>query len=478
MIDRFIGRRYELGRLRDLFKKKKASLVVVKGRRRIGKSRLVFEFAKGYTFYEFTGTPPSPTMTITDQLFLFSEQFRLQARLPHVEISSWLELFFKLAQQVKGSEKVVILLDEISWMGSKDPYFLGQLKDAWDLYFSKNPNLILVLCGSVSSWIEENILSSSAFMGRVSLTLGLEELPLRVCSEYWAGSPHISSYDKLKMLSVTGGVPRYLNELDVGLPAEDNIERLCFMRDGFLVDEFDTIFSDLFSHKKHTYKQIVKVLASGSKGVKDICHELKITQSGYVSGCLDVLVKSGFVGRDFTWNIKKGDRSSLSLFRLSDNYLRFYLKYIDNELSAIRQNLYKQKPLTSLKGWNSIMGLQFENLVLNNREFIYESLGIKPATIVASNPFFQRASKTQAGCQVDLLIQTELNVLYVCEVKFSKQRLGKEVIGQMRQKIDRMKVPKGFSLVPVLIHVNGVQDDVEDACYFKRVVDFTDIFNS
>lgn len=313
-------------------------------------------------------------------------------------------------------------------------------------------------------------------MGRVSYKLTLEELPLKDCNEFWVESPHFSSQDKLKMLSITGGVPRYLNEIDTGLPAEENIRNLCFKKEGLLVLEFNHIFSDLFSLNKHIYKQIVKLLASGPKELNEICIELDVSQSGYMSECLDVLVKSGFVSRDYCWNFSTGKKAGLSHFRLSDNYLRFYLKYIEKELLNIQQGVYTEKTVFSLKGWSTIMGFQFENLVLNNRRFIYECLDINPSTIVASNPFFQRSNKSQSGCQIDYLIQTELNVLYVCEVKFSQNYVGKEVIDSVQNKIKRLKKPKGYSCIPVLIHVNGVHDDVLDTGYFKRIIDFTDVF--
>jgi hypothetical protein len=96
-------------------------------------------------------------------------------------------------------------------MGSLDPTFLGKLKNAWDLQFSNNSKLILILCGSVSSWIEKNIIKSTGFLGRPSLYLTLEALPLSDCDHFWDGKGHgISIYEKLKILSVTGGVPRYL----------------------------------------------------------------------------------------------------------------------------------------------------------------------------------------------------------------------------------------------------------------------------
>jgi hypothetical protein len=116
---------------------------------------------------------------------------------------------------------MIVLFDEISWMGSKDPDFLGKLKNAWDLYFKKNPKLIFILCGSVSSWIDKNILSHTGFLGRISYRLTLEELPLKDCNQFWSSAGgQISAYEKLKVLSITGGVPRYLEEIKPRMSAE------------------------------------------------------------------------------------------------------------------------------------------------------------------------------------------------------------------------------------------------------------------
>jgi uncharacterized protein len=106
---------------------------------------------------------------------------------------------------------VLLFFDEISWMGSKDPTFLGKRKNAWDLQFKKNDRLVFVVCGSASSWIEENLLSSTGFVGRISYRLTLEELPLPDCNRFWPDS--IATYEKFKILSVTGGVPKYLEEI-------------------------------------------------------------------------------------------------------------------------------------------------------------------------------------------------------------------------------------------------------------------------
>jgi len=161
-MNNFIGRIDELRELKDLLNKNTASLVILKGRRRIGKSRLIEEFAKKEVFYFFSGIPATEKTTKQSQLDEFSRQLSAQTGLPEIQADDWSKLFLLLAEKVKRG-RVVILFDEISWMGSKDPDFLGKLKNAWDLHFKKNSRLLLVLCGSVSSWIEKNIINNTGF---------------------------------------------------------------------------------------------------------------------------------------------------------------------------------------------------------------------------------------------------------------------------------------------------------------------------
>lgn len=119
-----------------------------------------------------------------------------------------------------------MVFDEISWMGLCDPTFLSKLKDLWDVYLKQNDRLILIICGSASSWIDRHLMSNTGFVGRVSFTLTLRELSLAECRQFWP--KHISIFEILKVLSVTGGVPKYLEEIDPKSSAEDNIRQLCF----------------------------------------------------------------------------------------------------------------------------------------------------------------------------------------------------------------------------------------------------------
>ena len=216
----------------------------------------------------------------------------------------------------------------------------------------------MILCGSVSSWIEENILSSTGFLGRVSVDILLDELPLSLCKEFWdAQKNRVSSYEIFKILAITGGVPKYLEEIITEEPAESNIHKMCFEPKGLLFREFNQIFSDLFSKKFKTYSKIVNTLAHGSLNLSDICQSLKLKKGGQVSKYLSDLILAGFVSEDSTWNLKDKNTSKLKKFRLKDNYLRFYLKYIETNKEKITKGLFGMNSLTNMPGWETFDGL-------------------------------------------------------------------------------------------------------------------------
>ena len=473
----FIGRKQELEDLNRFLHKQTASLIVIKGRRRIGKSRLIEEFGKNLKMYSLIGLPPSPELTAQSQRDDFCRQLSRLFNIPLLKGDDWSDLFYFLAMQTQN-EKTIISLDEISWMGSKDPNFLGKLKSAWDLYFKKNDQLILILCGSVSSWIDKNILSSTAFLGRISFTLNLTELKLNDCSKFWnKNGAMISYYEKFKIIAVTGGIPRYLEEIDPNQSAEHNIKQLCFKKGGFLTSEFEKIFSDLFSRRSKIYKDLIICCIDGPASIKEICARLGVNRTGLISSYLEDLVKANFLARDYTWLLKSGKYSLLSRFRISDNYLRFYLKYIQAYMQLIEHDGFKDKSLNSLPGWSSIMGLQFQNLVLHNRHYIRNSLHILPEDVVIDNPYFQKSTTGHKGCQIDYMIQTKFNNLFACEIKFSKNEISTNIIQEMQDKLARLILPRGFSCWPVLIHVNGVNEKVEDSGYFTKIIDFSQFLN-
>lgn len=465
----FIGRVAELQTLNEFRQRKIAGLGVVYGRRRIGKSTLIEHFAENSRFLEFYGLPPRQCISNADQLAHFGRQMGKAFNVPAMLFGNWFDALSTLAGLTAQGE-VIILLDEISWMGAYDKDLPGILRGIWDTEFKKNKQLLLILCGSVSSWIEERILKDKGFVGRVSLQMKLEEMPLDDANKFWLGNENVSATEKFKLLCVTGGIPRYLEEINIHLSAEANIKKMCYQPEGLLFNEFDTIFYDIFGKQDQKYRDIVKVLTNGALEQKDLSALLKISQSGAFSVQLEALEAAGFIKRDFVWNINT-EKSSTSKYRLRDNYLRFYLKYIEPKRELIEKNIYREVHLETLPQWQTIMGLQFENLVLNNLQSIIQRLNIAPETIISAAPYFQNQTTRQQAVQIDLLIHSQYT-LYVCEIKFRK-KIETGIITETIEKIKRLKIPAHLSVRPVLIYHGKLSETVVKSNYFTHLIDFS-----
>lgn len=466
----FFGREKELELLREFKNRNVAGIVVCSGRRRIGKSTLIEHFGEKTKFLEFYGLAPRENLSNKDQLDHFGEQLGLNFNLPPMKFDNWNQALDTLAGLTRKGP-LIIFLDEISWMAGKDKDFPAKLKGIWDTKFKKNKQLLLVICGSVSSWIQDNILNDKGFMGRISLTLNLEELPLHEANKFW-GKRLISSYEKFKILCVTGGVPRYLEEIQPDRTAEQNIKKMCFSKGGVLVEEFDTIFRDIFEKKEQEYTSIIKELIDASLEMSELTRRLGIKQTGGFSKKMNILTTSGFISKDYVWTGGKKHSKNFK-FRLKDNYLRFYLKYIQPRKELIDQGIYHDLNLEDLPGWETIMGLQFENLVLNHLSSIVHILKIPTSSIISASPYFQRSTKRGKPCQIDLLIQTK-HTVYVCEIKFRK-KITTDVIDEVTKKIQCLKIPKIVSTRPILIYEGELSPKIQQNDFFSHIISFDEL---
>jgi len=301
----------------------------------------------------------------------------------------------------------------------------------------------------------------------------LDPLPLKDCFAMLnAQGFKTTDHEIFKLLCVTGGIPWYIEQMDPRLTADDNIKRQCFTPGGVLVDDFDLIFHELFTKRDEIYKKIIMALSNSPLTYNDVAIKTQYPKSGRLSEYIDDLIKAGFIAKDKTWSLKTGKELDLYHYRLSDNYLRFYLKYIQPKKTQIQNKRIAAMQLSAVPGWESIMGLQFENLVVNNRHELYRVLGIKPENVIYDNPYFQNQTKRQHGCQIDFLIQTTINTLYIIEIKFSKKPIGRSVIDAVKEKINRISLPKNMVCLPILIHVNGVSEQVIDENYFHSIIEF------
>jgi AAA+ ATPase superfamily predicted ATPase len=475
-MQKFIGRKKELQKLSDLSHLKRPRLVVVKGRRRVGKSRLIQEFAKTKRFFSFAGIAPSTPIKHTiaqDQRNDFTFRLSAEVKSPIEYSGDWSQAFSNLTKHLT-QEETVILLDEISWMSDGDPTFISKLKNWWDLELLHFPNLTLVFCGSVSTWIEENIINSTAFFGRITLTIELEALSISESTELIRSIGFKgSSYEIIKILSITGGIPWYLEQISPVYMADQNIKKLCFEKGGMLTNEFDAIFHDLFQHRGKVYKAILEALKDGMKNLAEIRTIINYHESGTLSANMNHLITAGFVTKHAQRSINTGKVKKQSLYRLSDTYLRFYLKYISPIKDKIEQNFFDNIELNQIIGFDSIMGFQVESLLLQNRPMLLEAIGVNTTDCVFDNPYYQKSNSKQEGLQIDYLVQTRSKNIFICEFKFNRGRISNEVIDEAVSKMSKLKIPRGYALAPILFHFGEISEAIFTRNFYYRIVDIS-----
>ena len=467
----FIGRSRELDDLASLWQKRSSSLVVCSGRRRIGKSTLIEEFAarSRCRFIEIVGLAPDEGINNESQLRNFCERLAVQTGMPEARVDGWPKAFDALFAAVGKRGRTIVLLDEISWMGAFDKGFAAYLKNAWDQQFSRRDNLVLVLCGSVSSWISKNILKAKAFVGRVSMSMNIKELPLSVCNSFWGdASGRMSVSEKLDILSVTGGVPKYLSEIRPSLSAVENIRRLCFDRNGYLFDEFDRIFTDIFRKTADEKAKLLEVIANGPKSLKELSAATGSYSNGHLSDALDELREAGFIDSDEGLNPCTARSVREVRYRICDNYVRFYLKFIRPRITSIRSGSLGKFDVTALPGWNATLGLQFECLVRNNLPQLLPLIGMGSTVVTSVAPYSRNEGKRGSGLQIDLLVQTSRSVCVV-EIK-RRSRIAASVEDDVREKVRRLHLPREVSVRTALVYAGELAQEIRESNYFDFLV--------
>ena len=475
----FFGRDDLLSQLSALLRKRVASLVTCRGRRRVGKSTLIEVFAtrSKCRFLKIEGRRPAPGLANADELSAFAKQLADQTTAESTPPTNWTDAFRRLNAQINDRERTVVLLDEVSWLAHYDDSFADDLKIAWDNLFKKHDKLILVLCGSVSSWIRDNIIDNGAYMGRRSLDVVVKELPLKDCVKFWGKAANrIDHREIIDVLSVTGGIPRYLEEIDPALSAVENIRRLCFLPESVLRVDFDEMFRDVITHEQVFSETVLRCLAEGAKTGTEIAAELGIGKGGRVSAALECLEEAGFVSSDSGRNPETGKPAREVRYRLRDNYSRFYLKYVEPMKKIIDEGAFELVSLNVLNGIDSVLGLAFENLVINNYRELIPLLNLKGALITSAAPYRRNGTRNgngRKGCQIDLLIQTQ-RTLCVVEIK-RRRDIGREVIDEVDAKVRAIARPDGVSTRAALVYDGNLSPAVVADGYFDSIVSFRDL---
>lgn len=480
MVNCFYGREELLLDLNRLWSKRGSSFVTCRGRRRIGKSTLIEHFAEqsNARFIKIEGLRPNSALDNAAELMHFSAQLAAVSRLDDSPPSNWLNAFIRLDAIISDDERTVVLLDEVSWMAHYDASFAGTLKTAWDNHFKRHPRLVFVVCGSVSAWIRENVIDDGAFYGRRSLDIVVPELPLSECVRFWgAAAKRLDVREIIDVLSVTGGVPRYLEEVVPLESANENIRMLGFRAMSILRTDFDEMFADVITKQPTMSARIIRHLVSDSHSATELAGLMGIEKNGNVSKALEQLEEAGLISADEGKNPETGEDLRERRFRLKDNYCRFYLRYIEKAKAVIDKGQYEFGSLDQLEGWDAVKGLAFENLVVNNARQLCPLLGIGKSTLLSVAPYRRAGSRDgrRKGIQVDLLVQTRRS-WYLVEVKRQRE-IGREVIDEVDEKVKHLPKRNGVSVRTALVYDGNLAPIVEADGYFDAIVPFRRLLN-
>jgi hypothetical protein len=279
----------------------------------------------------------------------------------------------------------------------------------WNTYCTKRDDLIVIICGSAASYMVQKIIKNKGGLhNRISRKIRLLPFNLFETEQFLLKNGiKYTRYDLIQIYMALGGVPHYLEKLSKGLGASQNIDKLCFSKDGILNDEFNQLFASLFDDSERHMK-LTKTLARSNKGLtrNELINQSKIPSSGDFSSKLEELIESGFVTVYPYYQNKK----QLTLYRLSDEYSRFYLKFIDNNKNGGEGTWQKLCTTQSYLSWSRF---GFETLCLKHIQQIKRALRIDAIYTLSSSWFNENA-------QVDMLIDRSDNVMQLCEMKFYK----------------------------------------------------------
>lgn len=454
-----IGRETEKRILLDTLGSGEAELVAVYGRRRVGKTFLIRQVYQESIVFEISGIHHGD---LREQLENFTFCLKRTAPLPTDVIPrSWIAAFDLLSRYLSPlltNQKKVIFFDEFPWMNSRRSGFLAAFENFWNSWASRQKNLIIVLCGSAASWMIKNVVNNKGGLhNRISQRIRLLPFSLKETESYLRyRRVKLDHYQIIQLYMVMGGIPQYLKEIRPGQSATQNIDRICFTKDGLLHSEFDNLYRSLFEFPDH-YIAVIRALAKKSSGLtrNEIITAINIQSGGGVTQLLNDLEESGFISAlvPFEKNMKD------AVYRLTDEYSLFYIKFMQGNRPAGKD---AWKRLAETPSWKSWSGYAFESICIKHIEPIKVALGISGIATFAST-WRHYPQKNEMGAQIDLLIDRADQCITICEMKFSINEfiITKSYASELENKFTVFKEQTGSrkTLFLVMLTSFGVKEN-------------------
>jgi len=476
MPDTLVGRKEEQALLHEALQSDRAEMVAVFGRRRVGKTFLVKQTYQDHIVFELTGLQRS---SHEEQLQNFSNQLGIfsQSPVPVKTPTNWLDAFFMLAkfldQQPEGKKRVVFF-DEVPWLAGNKSGFITGLGWFWNSW-AETRNIVVVICGSAASWMIQKIVNDRGGLhNRITKRVFLAPFTLSETEAYLQSRNIIyNRYQIIQIYMALGGIPHYLYEIKAGKSATQNINDICFSKNGLLRDEFSRLYAALFANSDN-HIAAVRALAQSRQGLTRpaIVKNAQLPEGGNTSKVLEELEQSGFITSYYPFGKRKKDM----LYRLTDEYSLFYLRFIEHNKDSGSDTWNQLSQTQPAKVWS---GYAYENTCLKHLPNIKKALGIS-GVYTQSSTFFQKGTDEEKGAQIDLVLDRNDQIINLFEIKFYNTEFSlseadaKALRNQMWTFKEKTKTKK--HLMIVLLTTFGLEHNKHSLGLVEKVLTLDDLF--
>jgi AAA+ ATPase superfamily predicted ATPase len=429
----FKGRRRELTLLDELWAAPEASFLVLYGRRRVGKTRLLTHWLKrGGARGLYWVTEPSSTL---DQLRSFSQalyNFANPAAPAPADFTyaTWAQALQQVANLAR-EERLVLIIDEFTYLLDNDPGLAGVLQNAWDHQLSQS-NLFLIISGSHLGMMQRQILSYQApLYGRATRQLSLQPFLFGATNLFF---PAYDASDRVALYAIFGGIPTYWERIDATATISDNIRWQLLTPDNLMQAEPRLLLQD-FVRDPNNYIAILRAIASGARTQIEISSHTGLAQ-GHVSKYASVLREAGFVERRIP--VTSGERSRLGRYHITDPYLRFYYRFLSTRQAQFALNI-EEPALAEIKGYlpNFIGSHTWEEI---SREWVLRASNAGQLPFLAD----QVGSAWTRDVQVDVVaISQRSKTIVLGECKWHTRAAGRPVLQDLVAKTSAIVPDQG-----------------------------------
>ena len=353
---RFVDREQEMATLQSEYERDGSALVVLYGRRRVGKTTLISEFIKNKKALFFLASEESESQN----RLAFQEKaadFLNSNLLKNVEVKSW-DVLFRAIMDSHFDSKPVIVLDEFQYLGKSNPAFPSVFQRIWEEIL-KDRQVMVILCGSLISMMQSQTLAyDSPLYGRRTAQIRLKQIPFAYYHQFF---PDKSRKELIEMYAVTGGVPKYIELFSQSKDIYSAIEKCVLNRSGYLYDEPYFLLQQEVSEVV-SYFSIIKAIAAGNTKLSSIAGVLEV-KSTSLTKYLKTLIDLDILEREVPVTEDSPEKSKKGLYKIKDNYLRFWFAFVYPNMSFIESGHGR-----------IVMDKIRKSLVRNHIAFVYEDI--------------------------------------------------------------------------------------------------------